>query len=176
MTFEPFDHQAYWPLSLSSSLSTIEPIEPIDHRAYVYTMEPIYHGAYPPSSLFTSSLLSQFLSLFLEGYSSETIDFYEKSFYMAVSRYNISQMTFVTYNIHTFVKRSNPIHYSLPWWQNFPKYLYHRRVGRLAGWLAWLLIDQLMSHIIGKIMQSDLPLIIVNLLAADTWLLCLMIF
>ena len=58
--YEPIDHQAYRPSSLST-------IEPINHQAYqpssLSTIEPIDHRAYWPSSLSTSGLLSRLLSL-----------------------------------------------------------------------------------------------------------------
>ena len=43
-----------------------------------------------------------FLGLFSKAFSLETIDFCEKSFCIAVSRYNIFHMTHMT---HTFVKK-----------------------------------------------------------------------
>ena len=43
-----------------------------------------------------------FFGLFSKAFSGETIDFCEKSFYTAVSRYNISHMTPMT---HTFEKK-----------------------------------------------------------------------
>ena len=46
-----------------------------------------------------------FLGLFSKSFSLETIDFCEKSFYTAVSRYNISHMTPMT---HTFEKKEQP--------------------------------------------------------------------
>ena len=44
-----------------------------------------------------------FLGLFSKSFSLETIDFCEKSFCIAVSRYNIFHMTHMT---HTFVKKA----------------------------------------------------------------------
>ena len=46
-----------------------------------------------------------FFGLFSKAFSGETIDFCEKSFNTAVSRYNISHMTPMT---HTFEKKEQP--------------------------------------------------------------------
>ena len=53
-----------------------------------------------------------FFGLFSKAFSGETIDFCEKSFCTAVSRYNISHMTPMT---HTFEKKEQPYCFIYLW-------------------------------------------------------------